>query len=421
MKKKFFILAIAFLSLISNPAFCREGEEAKEGSSVSKSPRILMTMEKLVPLQKKEKGFHERYEPVGEKPKIGGVDEEKERKEKPPSKIEQKEKPKINDLVEFLKSAEVTIPQELMHIRICFSQLEGEDLVEQYQYDKLISAYNLVKARKDGSKNPAAIAILSETGYVKGSAVAVAEQDLGSIYHSEHKLITSLAADKGYELKGFKIGLYTLNSPCILRINNDPLDKYQPCISYINFIVTEAGRAKNPVLFLDSATPAAGLMTQYDLIYDDPRSNQEKYISSHNVNLEKIKHVLLNITMSKKEESKKILDQLYGKGLNKHQVMKKLLRFDLGLNSDQTICREAKSFSEISALTFIGTAFSKVYSTDSSFLIFTDDIRKLSLSNESYRTAEDIVNKFLDLPAIKILEEIQIIKKYLMECYLYSQ
>ena len=171
MKKTIFVLAIASLILIPNLAFCGEGEgtgeKEKEGTSVSKLSRT------LVPMKKKEEDFSQYFgsqKPDDRKPKIEfeEVDRDKERKDRIREKknltSEQKEKPKINDLVEFLKSADIIIPAELMHIKTYFSQLNGESLVEQYQYDRLIETYNteLKKTRTEGSKNPAAIAILSK-------------------------------------------------------------------------------------------------------------------------------------------------------------------------------------------------------------------------------------------------------------------
>lgn len=421
MKKTIFVLAIASLILISNLAFCGDGdgEKEKEGTSVSKLSRT------LVPMKKEEEDFSQYFgsqKPDDRKPKIEfeEVDRDKERKdrikEKKTSTSEQKEKPKINDLVDFLKSTDVTIPTELIHIKTYFSQLEGKDLVEQYQYDKLIETYTaeLKKTKTDGSKNPAAIAIFSDTSYVKGSTVGVKNQDRGPQYHSDHQLIDSLAREKGYELKGLKIGLYTRNSPCILRIGSNPLDKNQPCISYINFIVTKTGRSNNPVLFLDSATRAASIMIQYDLIYDDPRSNQKEYISSHETNLNKVKNALMRITESKQKEYKEILNKLYVLE-NNHPIVKMLLGFELRLNTDKATCQTAKKFSEISTLTFIGTAFNLVYSKKSSSLIFTSDLTKLS--SKTYKDAEETINKFLALPTIRGLENIQAIKKVLMEIY----
>ena len=92
-----------------------------------------------------------------------------------------------------------------------------------------------------------------------------------------------------------------------------------------------------------------------------------------------------------------------------------LLGFELRLNTDKATCQTAKKFSEISTLTFIGTAFDRVYSTKSSSLIFTSDLTKLN--SKTYKDAEETINKFLALPTVKDLENIQAIKKVLMEIH----
>ena len=140
--------------------------------------------------------------------------------------------PKINLFIKHIEN--ITVPEELEYIQRCFKELSE---TEQYQYDLWINAYERIKGSP--SKNPAAIALLSQTdGYVQASVVQ--REDEGPLYHTEQTLIRSfllhLNPHKLYpkEINNMRIGLYTQNSPCLLDVSRFYKgEKHNPCIHQI--------------------------------------------------------------------------------------------------------------------------------------------------------------------------------------------
>lgn len=78
-------------------------------------------------------------------------------------------KPVINQLVEFLRTSPF-FPSEYKEMVAYFSALEGPDLVEQRQYDKMIAKYELTKQISQVASlyNPCAVAVLAHDGFVDG-------------------------------------------------------------------------------------------------------------------------------------------------------------------------------------------------------------------------------------------------------------
>ncbi len=386
-------MAVAFSLLLSNSSFCAEKKDeaafslldvAEQQQKIGR-PHLadFSRQEAQRLLEEKEKKEHLKAHQPSKDGKGPKEDREDEGDEEEGGK--KQDFPIIHGFVELMKNKDrrLIIPQELGYIQEYFKRLEE---VEQRQYDILIDHYK--KAESRGGKNPASIAVLSrKNGFIKEGVVK--KEDKGALLHTEQELLKELITRTGRNLSGIKIGLYTQNSPCILKSVRESTfssrfdDTYIPCTDVINTLVHQYQKGA-PIAF---DKPAENILVRYDVIYDDPRCGEEKYSRSH---LDKLTGVLKCVQGFL--EFRKNLSDRYKLELSKQEgieeglrakISKRLEYFNGKLRGDLQTCKETEgdpyneAFSYIANVGFLGSAINHANGQKKVNLILTYDFNNI--------------------------------------------
>lgn len=379
MRKNIFALVAAFSVLMIttfNTAFCADNEDETKVAGKKITMALALDGRELKPLKKdtSDEFFLGTSNNQKESSAKGGKGEAEQTKDDEKGRSTQNLHLGIRQLVELIRGGTLIISEDLKHIGLYFSDLEGANFIEQIQYDNLIRAYKKELEKREG-KNPSAIAVLSREDLIMSSTVL--KEDSGSFYHTEQSLIRELVKKIGAEgFNNLKIGLYTQNSPCFLRGG----DGHLPCIDLIQALISEPNQGVNPLHIRSSAQSALVL---YDLIYDDPRFEKDKYRDSHRA-------IFISLKKSLIEKISKKIGQLkiFGEAILKEKLLPKEQRalflffstFQSKLERDLQLVRseEIRQFSELPTA-FLGAGFHQIQSSRNKklFLIWSADMEKI--------------------------------------------